>query len=236
MSVQTVSEEQPRMNIDVVSDVMCPWCFIGKRRLDRALVMAGPELETEVRWRPFQLDPTIPPEGMDRQDYLDSKFGREKAAEIYRHIREVGEMEGISFAFDLMEKSPNTLDAHRLVRWARPGHQQNHVVERLFELYFQEGEDIGDPAVLVDVAREADMDAELVADTIVTETDVEQVEKEIALARELGVEGVPTFVIANRYMIVGAQQAEVLADAILQISQAPEPEDDGEEENEETPL
>jgi predicted DsbA family dithiol-disulfide isomerase len=234
MSVQTVSE-QPRMNIDVVSDVMCPWCFIGKRRLDRALVMAGPELETEVRWRPFQLDPTIPPEGMDRHEYLDNKFGREKAAELYRHIREVGEMEGIPFAFDLIEKSPNTLDAHRLIRWASPGHQQNYVVDRLFELYFLEGEDIGDPATLVDVAREADMDADLVADTIISETDVEQVEKEIALARELGVEGVPTFVIANKYMIVGAQQAEVLADAILQISQTPEADED-DEENEDTPL
>jgi len=210
-------DSQEPMILDVVSDIMCPWCYIGKRRLNRALILAGPDIDTEVRWRPFQLDATIPPGGMDRQEYLDTKFGREKAAEIYKQIKEVGEMEGIPFAFDQITKSPNTIDAHRLIRWAKTGSQQDEVVEKLFELFFTEGEDIGEHSVLVDVAREAEMDADLVAEMIATDADKDKVEEEIALAQQLGVQGVPTFVAANRFMIVGAQQAEVLADAIQQI-------------------
>lgn len=212
--------ERDQLIVDVVSDVMCPWCYIGKRRLDRALVLA-PDVEPEIRWRPFQLDATIPPEGMDRQEYLENKFGREGARETYQRIKEAGEVEGIPFAFDQIQKSPNTLDAHRLIRWAKTGDQQDQVVERLFELFFLEGEDIGQHSVLVDVARETGMDADLVAEIIATDADKDQVEKEIALAQELGVRGVPTFVIANHYMLVGAQPAEQLADALVQISQEP---------------
>lgn len=227
MSLTPQDAIQSKVVIDVVSDVMCPWCYIGKRRLARALVMCGPEFEADIRWRPFQLDPTIPSEGMDRQEYLDRKFGRERAQENYKRIQEVGSIEGIPFAFDHIQKSPNTLDAHRLIRWARTGDEQETVVERLFELYFTEGADIGDHEVLIGVAREADMDADLVAEMIATDADREQVQQEIALAQQLGVEGVPTFVIANRYMLVGAQPAENLADALTQIAaQPPEPDED----------
>lgn len=212
--------EMDVMTIDVVSDVMCPWCYIGKRRLDRAQVLA-PDVEPVVRWRPFQLDATIPPEGMDRQDYLDKKFGREKAVEIYKQIQETGETEGIPFAFDRITKSPNTINAHRLIRWADVGHQQDTVVERLFELYFTEGADIGETSVLLEAAREADMDVDLVAEVMDTDRDIEEVKKEIALALELGVQGVPTFVIDQQHVLVGAQRAEVLADALVQISQEP---------------
>ena len=212
--------EQDRLIMDVVSDVMCPWCYIGKRRLDRALVLA-PDVEPEIRWRPFQLDATIPPEGMHRQEYLERKFGREGARQVYQKIQEAGEIEGIPFAFDQIQKSPNTLDAHRLIRWAATGDQQDEVVERLFELFFVEGEDIGRHSVLIDVAKEAEMDADLVEEMIATDADKEHVQKEIALAQELGVQGVPTFVIANQYMLVGAQPAEQLADALVQISQEP---------------
>ncbi len=203
--------------LDVVSDVMCPWCYIGKRRLDRALVLA-PQVETEVRWRPFQLDATIPPEGMDRQEYLDRKFGRDQAREIYQKIREAGDVEGIPFAFDRIEKSPNTLDAHRLIRWAKTGEEQDAVVERLFELFFVEGEDIGQHGVLVEVAREAGMDTDLVAEFLATDADKDKVEKEIALAQELGIQGVPTFIIANKYVLVGAQPAELLAETLSEIA------------------
>lgn len=209
------------MTIDVVSDVMCPWCYIGKRRLDRAMVMAYDHVEPEVRWRPFQLDATIPPEGMDRQEYLDKKFGREQATEIYKKIRETGELEGIQFAFDRIEKSPNTLNAHRLIRWAEVGDQQDAVVERLFELYFCEGEDIGEISVLLEAAREAEMDVDLVAEVLETDRDIEAVKEEIALAHSLGVQGVPTFVIDRQHVLVGAQPAETLADALVQISQEP---------------
>ncbi len=208
------------LTIDVISDVMCPWCYIGKRRLDRALVLAH-DVEPVIRWRPFQLDATIPPEGMDRQDYLDKKFGRDKAAGMYAQIMETGEVEGIAFAFDRITKSPNTIDAHRLIRWAEVGRQQDSVVERLFELYFTEGEDIGEASVLLEAAREADMDVELVAEVLATDKDVDEVHKEIALAHELGVQGVPTFVLDQTHILVGAQRAEVLADALVQISEEP---------------
>lgn len=209
------------LTVDVISDVMCPWCYIGKRRLDRAQVLA-PDVEPVVRWRPFQLDATIPPEGMDRQEYLDKKFGREKAIEMYTQIQETGEVEGIVFAFDRITRSPNTLNAHRVIRWAEVGEQQDAVVERLFELYFTEGEDIGETSVLLDAAREAQMDVDFVEEVLATDRDIDEVEKEIALAHELGVQGVPTYVIDQQHILVGAQRAEILADALVQISQEPD--------------
>lgn len=221
--------EQDKLVVDVVSDTMCPWCFIGKRRLDRALVMIHDEVEPEIRWRPFQLDPTIPPEGMDRQAYLDKKFGREKAQEVYEQIKAAGDPEGIFFAFDQIEKSPNTLDSHRLIAWAEVGEQQDTVVDRLFERYFLEGDDIGDHSVLLEVAREADMPVDLVAEALASDKDMERIKQDIALAHQLGVEGVPTFVIDQRHVLVGAQPTETLAEALVQISQEPafDPDDEG---------
>lgn len=206
------------ITVDVVSDVMCPWCYIGKRRFDRAQVMT-PDAEVNVRWRPFQLDATIPPEGMDRQEYLDKKFGREQAKEIYKQIAEAGEMEGIIFAFDRIEKSPNTINAHRLIRWAEVGEQQDIVVDRLFELFFCEGEDIGETSVLLDAAREGQMDVDLVEEVLATDRDIDAVKKEIALAHDLGVQGVPTFVFNQEHILVGAQRAEILADVLHQLSE-----------------
>jgi len=208
------------LTVDVISDVMCPWCYIGKRRLDRAQVLA-PDVEPVIRWRPFQLDATIPPEGMDRQEYLDNKFGRDRASEMYAQIQETGEAEGIAFAFDRITRSPNTINAHRLIRWAEVGEQQDAVVERLFELFFCEGEDIGETSVLLEAAREGQMDVDFIEEILATDRDIDEVEKEIALAHELGVQGVPTFVIDQQHLLVGAQRAEVLADALVQISQEP---------------
>jgi predicted DsbA family dithiol-disulfide isomerase len=212
--------EMDVLTVDVISDVMCPWCYIGKRRLDRAQVLA-PDVEPLIRWRPFQLDATIPPEGMDRQEYLDNKFGRDRATEMYAQIQETGEAEGIAFAFDAITRSPNTINAHRLIRWAEVGDQQDTVVERLFELFFCEGEDIGETSVLLDAARESQMDVDFIEEVLATDRDIDEVEKEIALAHELGVQGVPTFVIDRQHLLVGAQRAEILADALVQISQEP---------------
>jgi len=211
-------ERSAAITIDVVSDVMCPWCYIGKRRLDRAQVMS-PDVETVVRWRPFLLDATIPPEGMDRQEYLDKKFGRERATEIYKQISEAGEMEGIIFAFDRIEKSPSTINAHRLIRWAEVGEQQDIVVDRLFELFFTEGEDIGEPSVLLDAAREGRMDVDLVEEVFATDKDIDEVKKEIAMAHDLGVQGVPTYVFNQEHILVGAQRAEILSDVLTQLSE-----------------
>jgi 2-hydroxychromene-2-carboxylate isomerase len=136
------------VTIDVVSDVMCPWCYIGKRRLEAA-VAALPEVALDVQWRPFQLDATIPPEGMDRRMYLERKFGGAEAAErVYAPVRAAGEAEAIPFAFDRIRRSPNTINAHRLIRWAGQAGLQEEMVERLFRLYFIEGGDLTDTAVL----------------------------------------------------------------------------------------
>jgi predicted DsbA family dithiol-disulfide isomerase len=146
------------LRIDVVSDVMCPWCFVGKRRLERALAEAA-DVPVEVIWRPFQLDPTLPPDGKDRRAYLEEKFGGpEQAAAIYERIREAGREEGIAFAFDRIARSPNTLDAHRLIRWAGEEGVQDAMVERLFELYFLEGADLTREATLVEAAVAAGME------------------------------------------------------------------------------
>jgi len=208
------------LHIEIIFDAVCPWCYIGKRRLDRAQVLA-PDVEPVIRWRPFQLDATIPPEGMDRQEYLDNKFGRDRASEMYVQIQETGEAEGIAFAFDAITRSPNTINAHRLIRWAEVGDQQDAVVERLFELFFCEGEDIGETSVLLEAAREGQMDVDYIEEVLATDRDIDEVEKEIALAHELGVQGVPTFVIDQQHLLVGAQRAEILADALVQISQEP---------------
>jgi len=207
------------LSVDVVSDVMCPWCYIGKRRLEKAAAQA--EMEIDIRWRPYQLDPTIPPEGKDRKLYLAEKFGSpEKADEIYQNVRMAGEMEGLAFAFEQIEVSPNTLDAHRLIRWAAGAGVQDAVVEKLFSAYFLEGRRIGETEVLVDIARSAGMDGDLVAELMAGDSDRQKVMEEIELARRMGVSGVPTFIVGGRYAVVGAQSPEVLLDAFTAASAA----------------
>lgn len=199
----------PRIQLDVISDTVCPWCYIGKKRLDRTL--AGRSgLEVDLRWRPFQLDPTIPAEGVDRRAYMEKKFGTERAKEAGDVIRELGEQEGIGFAFDKIERSPNTLDSHRLIRWAGTAGCQDAVVELLFHRYFEEGANIGDYEVLIAVAGEAGMDAEIVRDLLRGEADVDLVRREDMMARQMGIQGVPAFIMDGKYALVGAQEPETL--------------------------
>ncbi|MER9938639.1 DsbA family protein [Mesorhizobium sp. M0088] len=210
------------ITVDVVSDVVCPWCFIGQKRLDRAIAAVS-DVDVHVRWRPFQLDPTIPPEGKDRREYMLAKFGSdERIREIHARIEPLGEAEDISFAFDAIKVAPNTLDAHRLIRWAGAAGEaiQNRLVRRLFQLNFEEGADIGDHAVLVEAAREAGMDASVVATLLPTEADVEAVRTEIATASRMGISGVPCFLLEDKYAVMGAQDADTLADAIRQVAAA----------------
>ncbi|HSM19534.1 MAG TPA: DsbA family oxidoreductase, partial [Hyphomicrobiales bacterium] len=200
--------------IDVVSDVMCPWCYIGKRRLEAAAA-ALPEVGLDVQWRPFQLDATIPPEGMDRRMYLERKFGGADAAErVYAPMRAAGEAESIPFAFDRIRRSPNTITAHRLIRWAGQAGLQEEMVERLFRLYFIEGGDLTDPAVLAKAAAEAGMEHEVAERLLASEADTAEVRADIEAAQNMGITGVPTFIGGGRYAVVGAQPADVLADAI----------------------
>ena len=153
------------MKLDVVSDTVCPWCYIGKKRLDQALEMHGGEGITLV-WRPFQLDASIPQGGVDRKTYMEKKFGTERAKEVGNTIREFGNAVGIDFRFDLIEKSPNTMDSHRLIRWAGTAGCQNEMVDTLFRRYFEQGEDIGSHEVLIDAAGEVGMDTDIVRDLL----------------------------------------------------------------------
>lgn len=206
------------ITIDVVSDVMCPWCYIGKRRLEKAMTLVS-DLAVDVRWRPFQLDPTLPPEGKDRQTYLNEKFGgAERAAGIYENIRQAGETEDLDFHFERIERSPNTLDSHRLIRWAASAGCQDAVVERLFQAYFVDGADLTDRETLLAIAAECGMEREVVANLLAGDTDLDRTRSEIAQAQQIGVTGVPCFIIDNRYAVMGAETATTLANAMRQAA------------------
>jgi len=205
------------ITIDVVSDVVCPWCYVGKHRLEQALAML-PERKFAVFWRPFQLDPTIPKEGMPRQTYLERKFGRERLRDLHKPLIEIGKAEGIPFAFDKITRSPNTLDAHRLLRWAHEAGKQNEMADRLFALYFVEGADIGSRDVLTKAAADTGLDAALVAQLLGTEADLDPVIAEINGAQKMGIGGVPTFILAGRFALSGAQPAETIKRAIEQTA------------------
>lgn len=214
--------EDNSITVDVVSDAVCPWCFIGQERLDKAIAAAG-DIEVHVRWRPFQLDPTIPPDGKDRREYMLAKFGsEERIRQMHARIEPLGEAEGINFAFDAIKVAANTLDAHRVIRWAGAAGEavQNRLVRRLFQLYFEEGANVGDHAVLIEAAREAGMDAAVVETLLPTDADVEAVRTEIATASRMGITGVPCFLLEGKYAVMGAQDADTLADAIRQVAAA----------------
>jgi predicted DsbA family dithiol-disulfide isomerase len=209
-----MSDAEP-LSIDVVSDVVCPWCYLGEKRLAAALAE-----ETEpvvVRWRPYQLDPTIPDGGVDRAEYMERKFGRDgRLKAVHDHLVELGAEVGLPFAFDRITRAPNTLDAHRLIRWAASTGLQGQVVDRLFRAYFVEGRDVGDRAVLLDIAADCGLDAALVARLFEEGADVEAVRNEIAEAQSIGVTGVPFFIFAGRLAVPGAQDVSLLRRAIAQ--------------------
>jgi len=202
-----------KLEIDVISDVVCPWCYLGKRKLDAAMKQVE-AFAYDVRWRPFQLDPTIPPEGIARSEYMSRKFGPEKIAAIHARLEEAGQEEGLSFAFDKITRSPNTLDAHRLIRWAQPIGKQSDIVERLFNLYFVEGQDIGDRNVLIDVARQAGLDVDLITRLFVEGVDIVPVQEEISTAARMGISGVPFFIFGGKYAVSGAQPVDALVGVI----------------------
>jgi len=209
------------VHVDIVSDVVCPWCFVGKKRFEKALGEIGEDITVEVNWRPFQLDPTLPPEGKDRKKYLADKFGSmERSRELHQNLENIGASVGIPFEFEAIAVSPNTLDAHRLIRWAQSAGEgvQGRVVAALFETYFLKGKNIGDHAVLIEVAREAGMDAAVVESLLASDADREAITQEIALAQQMGVTGVPCFILENKYAVMGAQEPATIADAIRQVA------------------
>ena len=207
------------LTIDVVSDAVCPWCFVGKRRLEAALESL-PGARVEIRWRPFQLDATIPQGGISREEYLTRKFGAERAKDMYARLNGVGEEAGIPFAFDRIARSPNTLDAHRLIRWAQPAGRQTDVVEKLFNAYFVAGGDIGDRDLLAGIAGECGLDAKTIRVRLDTDADLAEVKEEIAVAQRIGVTGVPFFILGGKFAVAGAQAPDALASAIQKAIQA----------------
>ncbi len=208
----------PLLTIEVVSDVVCPWCYLGKRRLERAIATL-PDGTIAVRWRPFRLDATIPPQGIDRQTYVTRKFGSVAAVDgAHRQLTEMGRAEGIAYRFDRITRSPNTIDAHRLVRWAADDGREDAMVERLFAAYFSEGLDVGDQAVLARLAGEAGLDEDTTARRLAGDEDRAEVAGEIDQAYRIGVTGVPCFIIDRRYAVIGAQPPEVIAAAIEQAA------------------
>lgn len=206
------------MQIDIISDTICPWCYIGKRRLDRALA-ARPNVNFETHWRAFQLDPAVPPEGIDRAEYFAARFG-DAAPPKLEAVIDAGRAEGIAFAFDRIARVPNTLDSHRLIRWSADAGAgtQDTVVDLIFHRYFEDAADIGDCAVLVDIAQAAGMDAGRVAELLASDIDMDKVQEEDALARNMGVGGVPCFLVNRKYALMGAQDPERFLDLFDQIA------------------
>ena len=205
------------ISVDVISDVICPWCFLGKRRLDKAISLLD-GIKVEVNWRPFFLDPTIPAKGMSRRANLENKFGAELLKTIHDPILAAGKADGVPYAFDKITRTPNTMDAHRIIRWSHDGGKQHEVTEHLFMAYFNGGLDIGDRAVLTKIAGEAGMDQSEVSAKLETGTDIDAVNAEVERAYRMGVTGVPCFIFAQKQGLMGAQPAEVLADAIDKLA------------------
>jgi predicted DsbA family dithiol-disulfide isomerase len=200
--------------IDIVSDVVCPWCFIGKRRLEKALAMR-PDIDAELRWRPYFLNPWIPRAGIDRATYLKTKFGSvEGYRAIAQRVMAAAAAEGLSYALDKIRRQPNTLDCHRLILWAGSTGAAGRMKQRLMDLYFSEGADLTDPAVLVAAAVDSGMDGQRVRESLATDADTERVETEANAAKDAGIDGVPYFVFGNVLAVAGAQEPNRLADAL----------------------
>ena len=197
------------MKIDIISDTVCPWCFIGKRRLERALAMR-PNITAEITWHPFQLNPEMPPDGIERQIYLKAKFGSsERAKDIYRAVDQASVGEKLDLQLDDIKRMPNSLQSHRLLHYARRHDKQDVVAENLFQSYFFYGIDIGSIAHLIKLAAGSGLDGEDVRSYMESSEDIELVRDHDIQSRKLGVSGVPCFIIAEEYAISGAQESEV---------------------------
>ena len=202
------------VRVEVVSDVVCPWCYIGKRRLEMALALV-PGISVDINWRPYFLNPWIPRDGIDRKTYLEEKFGSvERYAAIAERVAAAAAQEGLTYAPAKMNRQPNTLDCHRLILWSRSATDPGRVKQRLMDLYFAEGGDLSDPNVLIQAAVDCGMDGDLVRKLLASDADVERIEGEANSAKEAGIDGVPCFIFGGSTIVTGAQSPEYLASAI----------------------
>ena len=206
------------LQIDIVSDVVCPWCYIGKRRIENALALAS-DVPVHINWRPFFLNPWVPPEGISRDEYLTAKFGSPEAYKgIAGRVVAAASEEGLEYRPELVRRQPNTTDCHRLIHWAEAKGKSAEMKQRLMELYFRDGGDLTDVNVLVQAAADCGLDAEDVRRRLSTDEDVALISGQAKEAADKGISGVPTFVFAQKYAVSGAQPPDQLARAIRQVS------------------
>jgi predicted DsbA family dithiol-disulfide isomerase len=220
--VNLVAPPRVRLPVEIVLDLVCPWCHLGVKRLKRAL-HARQDLTADVSWRPFLLNPDLPPYGLPRQEYLVRKFGgEERARRLHATLTELGRAEGLEFRFDLIRRMPNSLDAHRMVRWAGLHGIAGEMAERLLAAFFTEGIDIGDPSALTMLGAEVGLDPLQARRFLASGAEASAVHAENLRAHRLGISGVPCLVLAGRHAIAGAQETEVL-DRLFDVALADPP-------------
>ncbi|MGY5776969.1 DsbA family oxidoreductase [Rhizobium sp. LEGMi135b] len=210
-----------RITIDIVSDVVCPWCYLGKARLELAIAEVQDEVGVDLNWRPYRLNPDYPPEGVDQKKALEQKLGgAERVAQGHKMLTDLGREVGIKFDFDAIKIGPNTLDAHRLIHWSvtESREKQDKVVDALFKANFEQGRNIGDHAVLLDIAEEAGLDRSVISTLLASDADRDLIIGEIEAAQKIGVNGVPFFIFDQQYAVSGAQTPDVLAGALRDIA------------------
>ncbi len=207
------------VRIDVVSDIVCPWCFIGKKRLEQAIALQ-PDIPVEVHYRPYFLNDWIPRDGISRLDYLTAKFGGpDRYKEIAGRVQAAAASEGLVYDADNIKSQPNTIDAHRLIRWAAGIGKAGAMKQRLMDLYFTEGADLTNKAVLVQAATDIGLDPEDIRAALDSDQDVAAVTQEAESAKEAGIQGVPMFIFGGKFAVSGAQSPEYLAEAISRTAQ-----------------
>lgn len=215
----------PIITIEVIADITCPWCYLGARRLAKAIPLAD-NVEVKLEWKPFMLDPSLPESANPYQAYIRQRLGSQDAVdEAERNLIGLGENEGIEFDFEAIKMAPNTLDAHRVIYWAGQDKEgvQTALTTTLFSLYFEQGQNISNHDVLINAAADTGMRADVVEKLLVTDIDRDTIKKDTTHASAIGITGVPSFIINRKYVVMGAQSADVLADMIGQIAAGFEP-------------
>jgi predicted DsbA family dithiol-disulfide isomerase len=207
------------IKLDIISDPICPWCYIGKAYLDRALA-AHPDHPFSIEWQPYQLNPDMARAGMDRRQYLELKFGGKDAAiKVYAEIAEKAQDAGLQIDFAAIKRTPNTINAHRLIHWSAIEGRQAFVVSALFKAYFTEGRDIGADGVLCNIAADSGMDGDMVERLLATDADISDLKARDAYSRQIGVSGVPTFIVAGDKVLSGAQPAQLWGQVIVELNE-----------------
>ena len=206
------------IKLDIMSDPICPWCFIGKAYLDKAL-SAHPNHPFLIEWHPFQLNPDMPANGMGRREYLEGKFGgKEAAVRAYAPVVESAKTAGVAIDFEGMQRTPNTINAHRLIHWAGIEGRQTAAVSALFKAYFTDAQDIGYPDVLIDIAKSVEMNGDVVKRLLDSDEDLKLIQDRDKHSRKMGINSVPTFIIANQHAVPGAQPPELWAQVIADLT------------------